>query len=183
MGVITTTRRIERFGRATPPTCKYWVAGRCNRNPCRFSHSLPTSPSNVYYNPNTTYIHSKKPTICAPKAVQKPANHKPKAVVSVEKPTKCQAEAMSVEKLIECAPKATSVEKATNCDQKSSLIEKTADVEDAATVAIAPVEKSRSICKYWMTDNCVHGDLCPNLHSWFYGDGFSPLAKLHEHNK
>ncbi|MED6173908.1 hypothetical protein PIB30_064123 [Stylosanthes scabra] len=170
MGVITTTRRIERFGRTTTPTCKYWVAGRCNRNPCRFSHSLPTSPSNVYYNPNTTYIHSKKPTICAPKPLHKPANHAPKAVVSLEKPTKCQAETMSVEKPIKC-------------EQKDVLIEKTAIVEDLATVAKAPEKKSLNICKYWMTDNCVHGDRCSDLHSWFYGDGFSTLAKLHEHKK
>ncbi|MED6204275.1 hypothetical protein PIB30_007746 [Stylosanthes scabra] len=183
MAVITTTRRTQHFGRTTTPTCKYWLAGRCNRNPCRFSHTLPTSPSNIYYNPYTTYNHSKKPTTCTPKPLQKPPNHAPKALVSVEKPINCRGEAMSVEKVIECGPKAMSVEKATKCEQKPLLIEKTIDVEDAATVAKASVEKSRSICKYWMTDNCVHGDLCPDLHSWFYGDGFSPLAKLHEHNK
>ncbi|MED6204281.1 hypothetical protein PIB30_007752 [Stylosanthes scabra] len=145
MAVITTTRRTECFGRATLPTCKYWLAGRCNRNPCRFSHTLPTSPSNVYYNPYTTYNHSKKPTTCTPKPVLKPANHAPKALVSLEKPTKCQAEAMSVEKpikcesealsaekLIECGPKVMSVEKATKCEQKSSLMEKTINVEDVA---------------------------------------------------
>ncbi|RYR59682.1 hypothetical protein Ahy_A05g025600 [Arachis hypogaea] len=34
-----------------------------------------------------------------------------------------------------------------------------------------------------MTDNSVHGYLCQNLHSWFYGDEFTTLAKLHEHKK
>ncbi|XLV01643.1 hypothetical protein S245_015980, partial [Arachis hypogaea] len=66
------------------------------------------------------------------------------------------------------------------CEQTAVLIEKTKDV---APVAMAPVEESRSICKYWMTDNSVHGYLCQNLHSWFYGDEFTTLAKLHEHKK
>ncbi|XP_015950262.1 zinc finger CCCH domain-containing protein 48 [Arachis duranensis] len=184
MAVITTTRRSERFRRTTPPTCKYWLAGRCNRNPCRFSHSSPTLPSNAYYNGNTTYKHSKQPTNCASKTLEKPANRAPMAVVSVEKPTKCEPMAMSDEKITVCGLEAVSVEEPTKCVQKAVLIEKTADVEDVDTViAEAPVEKSRSICKYWMTDTCVHGDLCQNLHSWFYGDGFSTLARLHEHKK
>ncbi|XP_057762700.1 zinc finger CCCH domain-containing protein 48-like [Arachis stenosperma] len=166
MAVITTTRRTELLGRTTSPTCKYWLAGRCNRNPCRFSHKLPTLSSNVYYK-HSKKPHScvekmnsssvKKPTNCAPKAVKKPANCALKAVVSAEKPTKCE--------------------------QKAVVIEKIENVEDVAAIAMASVEKSRSICKYWMTDNCVHGDLCQNLHSWFYGDGFTTLAKLYEHKK
>ncbi|XLU44649.1 hypothetical protein S245_039463 [Arachis hypogaea] len=184
MAVITTTRRTERFRPTTRPTCKYWQAGRCNRNPCQFSHSLPTSPSNVYYNANTTYKHSKKPDSsvekmasssakkainCAPKDFKKPENCALKAVEC-----RPEAEAISVEKPSKCEGK---------CEEKAVLIEKTADVEDVATAAKASVDKSRSICKSWMTDNCVDGDLCQNLHSWFYGDGFSTLAKLHEHNK
>ncbi|XLR10150.1 hypothetical protein S83_038088 [Arachis hypogaea] len=74
-----------------------------------------------------------------------------------------------------------SVEMPTQCEQKAISIEKTESVEEVATVAKSPMEKSCSICKYWMTDNCVHGDLCQSLHSWFYGDGFTTLAKLHEH--
>ncbi|XLR53109.1 hypothetical protein HN51_021368 [Arachis hypogaea] len=180
MAIITTTKRSERFRRTTPPTCKYWQAGRCNRNPCQFSHSLPTSPSNVYYNANTTYKHSKMASSSAKKAFKKPENcalraveYRPEAM-SVEKPTKCEQKAVAdVEDVATVA----------KCEQKVVLIEKTADVEDVTTVAKASVGKSRNICKDWMTDNCVHGDLCQNLHSWFYGDGFSTLAKLHEHNK
>ncbi|XLR56984.1 hypothetical protein HN51_011286 [Arachis hypogaea] len=106
---------------------------------------------------------AKKPINCTPKAFKKPENYALKAVD-------------------ECRPEAISVEKPSKCEQKAVLIEKTADVEDVVTVAEACVDKSRSICKDWMTDNCVHGELCQNLHSWFYGDGFSTLAKLHEHN-
>ncbi|MED6145328.1 hypothetical protein PIB30_024081 [Stylosanthes scabra] len=42
---------------------------------------------------------------------------------------------------------------------------------------------SHSICRHWVNGNCVHGEKCRNLHSWFYGDGFSTLAKLQEHKK
>ncbi|XLU44605.1 hypothetical protein S245_039419 [Arachis hypogaea] len=178
MAIITTTKRTERLRRTTPPTCKYWLAGRCNRNPCGFSHSLPTSPSNVYYNANTTYKYSKKPDSSVEKiassSAKKAINCTPKAF---KKPENCALKA------VECRPEAISVEKPSKCEEKAVLIEKTADVEDVATVAKASVDKSHSICKSWMTDNCVDGDLCQNLHSWFYGDGFSTLAKLHEHNK
>ncbi|XP_028781394.1 zinc finger CCCH domain-containing protein 48-like [Neltuma alba] len=40
---------------------------------------------------------------------------------------------------------------------------------------------SPQICKYWINGNCVHGDRCWNLHSWFQGDGLSVLTKLHQH--
>ncbi|XLR24250.1 hypothetical protein HN51_070748, partial [Arachis hypogaea] len=125
---------------------------------------LPTSPSNVYYNANTTYKHSKKPDLSVEKMASSSAkkainNCAPKAF---KKPENCALKA------VECRPEAISVEKPRKCEKKAVLIEKNADVEDVATVAKASVDKSRSICKYWMTDNCVHGDLCQNLHSWFY---------------
>ncbi|XP_016182964.1 zinc finger CCCH domain-containing protein 48 [Arachis ipaensis] len=177
MAIITTTRRTERFSGTTPPTCKYWLAGRCNRNPCKFLHSLSTLPSNVH-NANMTYMHSKNPHLSAEKmassSVKKPTNCAPKAF---KKPANC------ARKAVECGSEAMSVEKPTQCEQMDISIEKTESVEEVATVAKSPMEKSRSICKYWMTDNCVHGDLCQNLHSWFYGDGFTTLAKLHEHKK
>lgn len=36
-------QRLGGFNQANNNTvvCKYWLAGRCTRNPCRFSHSLP----------------------------------------------------------------------------------------------------------------------------------------------
>ncbi|XLS91725.1 hypothetical protein HN51_067733, partial [Arachis hypogaea] len=132
MAVITTTRRTERFRRTTPPTCKYWLAGRCNRNPCRFSYSLPTSPSNVYYKANTTYKHSKKSDLplekMASSSAKKAINCAPKAF---KKPEICALKA------VECRPEAISIEKPSKCEQKAVLIEKTADVEDVATVAKA----------------------------------------------
>uniref|UniRef100_A0A5B7CBV0 Putative zinc finger CCCH domain-containing protein 48-like isoform X1 n=1 Tax=Davidia involucrata TaxID=16924 RepID=A0A5B7CBV0_DAVIN len=39
------------------------------------------------------------------------------------------------------------------------------------------------VCKYWISGNCVQGDKCQDLHSWFCGNGFSMLANLVGHNK
>lgn len=44
-------------------------------------------------------------------------------------------------------------------------------------------EPKKQLCKYWVTGNCVYGDQCKNLHSWYYGDGFTMLAKLKGHTK
>ncbi|KAK4411344.1 Zinc finger CCCH domain-containing protein 17 [Sesamum angolense] len=38
-------------------------------------------------------------------------------------------------------------------------------------------------CKYWVTGNCVQGDKCKDLHSWFSGSGFTLLRKLEGHTK
>ncbi|KAL8103386.1 hypothetical protein AgCh_027815 [Apium graveolens] len=44
-------------------------------------------------------------------------------------------------------------------------------------------EPKKQLCEYWITGNCVYGDRCKNLHSWYYGDGFTMLAKLEGHTK
>ncbi|XP_061341186.1 zinc finger CCCH domain-containing protein 48-like isoform X2 [Gastrolobium bilobum] len=128
-------RRTERI---SGTTCVYWLAGRCNRNPCRFLHSETPSPSTVYYNDNTDYSYPKKPKYNS--------NTTP------------------------------------NYDSKAELIRKSED-GDGTSIPEASQKLSRSVCTYWMNGNCVHGDQCCNLHSWFYGDGISALAKLHEHKK
>ena len=68
-------------------------------------------------------------------------------------------------------------------NSKTVLARKSTDGEKETCVVQAPKKSSPSICKYWINSNCVHGDSCRNLHSWFYGDGFSMLTKLHEHKK
>ena len=40
--------------------CVYKLAGRCNRNLCRFLHRETPSPSNAYYNANTAYKYTRK---------------------------------------------------------------------------------------------------------------------------
>lgn len=42
---------------------------------------------------------------------------------------------------------------------------------------------SSQICKYWMNGNCVYGDRCWNLHSWFHSEHLSVLTRLNQHKK
>ncbi|KAI6705978.1 hypothetical protein NL676_008940 [Syzygium grande] len=39
------------------------------------------------------------------------------------------------------------------------------------------------VCHYWMSGNCVKGNTCPFLHSWYHGVDFAMLAKLDGHKK
>ncbi|KAL8495281.1 hypothetical protein ACS0TY_019434 [Phlomoides rotata] len=57
--------------------------------------------------------------------------------------------------------------------------------KSSITHAQLKVEKSSQPlqCKNWVTGNCVHGDKCKYLHSWFCGSGFTMLAKLEGHTE
>ncbi|XP_056161920.1 zinc finger CCCH domain-containing protein 48-like [Syzygium oleosum] len=46
-----------------------------------------------------------------------------------------------------------------------------------------PQKPQEKVCNYWMSDNCVKGNACPFLHSWFHGIDFALLAKLEGHKK
>ncbi|XP_068490086.1 zinc finger CCCH domain-containing protein 48-like [Phaseolus vulgaris] len=63
---------------------------------------------------------------------------------------------------------------------KKKLVRKRGDGTNVVKVS---KKSSTSICKYWTNNNCVYGEQCPHLHSWFQGDGFSTLKKLHQHKK
>ncbi|KAL5158445.1 Zinc finger CCCH domain-containing protein 48 [Glycine soja] len=66
---------------------------------------------------------------------------------------------------------------------KKALLGDNGDRGDATRVTKAFKKSSPRICKYWINNNCVHGEQCLYLHSWFRGDGFSTVTKLHEHKK
>ncbi|KAL3739814.1 hypothetical protein ACJRO7_021132 [Eucalyptus globulus] len=46
-----------------------------------------------------------------------------------------------------------------------------------------PQTPQEKVCRYWISGNCVKGDACPFLHSWFQGVDFAMLAKLEGHKK
>jgi len=46
-----------------------------------------------------------------------------------------------------------------------------------------PLKPQEKLCNFWITGNCVKGDACPFLHSWFHGVDFAMLAKLEGHKK
>ncbi|XP_004510869.1 zinc finger CCCH domain-containing protein 17-like [Cicer arietinum] len=128
--------------RVIPKPCHYWLAGRCNRNPCRFLHEATPHTFTASCNVNAGYHSSRK-------------RH---SSSESEKPL----------------PKRNS---------KTVLIRKSGDGGDRTPVAEASQKPSPIICKYWMDENCVYGDHCRYLHSWFYGDALSTLTKLQGHKK
>ncbi|XP_061344110.1 zinc finger CCCH domain-containing protein 48-like [Gastrolobium bilobum] len=132
-------RRTER---TVGTTCAYWLAGRCNRNPCRFLHGetpVPV-PSAPYYKAKNAYCYMKPNS---------------------------------------------SYEKIPRYKSRRVYVRNNDDGGDGTNVTVASQSKSpsQSICRYWMKDNCAHGDQCQNLHSWFYGDRLSKVANLQEHEK
>lgn len=44
-------------------------------------------------------------------------------------------------------------------------------------------QSTKKVCKFWAARNCVKGDCCPYMHSWFYGDDVTMLAKLQGQQK
>ncbi|XP_017243634.1 zinc finger CCCH domain-containing protein 48 [Daucus carota subsp. sativus] len=68
--------------------------------------------------------------------------------------------------------------------KKPFLVGQSAQTSEVKDVTKRPnKEPKKQLCKYWVTGDCVYGDKCKNLHSWYYGDGFTMLAKLEGHTK
>lgn len=136
--------------------CKYWVAGRCNRNPCRFLHQEPQPKQNQKGgNPNPN-----------PKKTWKNPNY-----VNISN----QAGAVSSD----CKRNDAVNSKSKECEvtRKEILIERSESIVEKIPKALP------MLCQYWVTGDCVHGDNCKDLHSWFCGSRFSLLAKLEGHKK
>lgn len=113
--------------------CTYWLAGRCNRNPCRFLHmDLPQ------YN-----------------GVQ----NQPKQAHSLP-----------------------NVQPVNGFTYSSKIISGSARVERERKDAVF-LKSQDSVCQYWASGNCVKGDGCRFLHSWFQGSDFTLLTKLEGHKK
>jgi len=54
---------------------------------------------------------------------------------------------------------------------------------DDSSIEKNPRTPQEKVCRYWISGNCVKGDACPFLHSWFQGVDFAMLAKLEGHKK
>uniref|UniRef100_UPI001CB9413A zinc finger CCCH domain-containing protein 48-like n=1 Tax=Erigeron canadensis TaxID=72917 RepID=UPI001CB9413A len=93
---------IARNYTVKPVVCKYWLEGRCTRNPCKFLHPVRAKVDNLkskyaWKNPSTTLLEvSKNKENCdynytAPKKQQKVAASKPNTVESqsIEKVRNC----------------------------------------------------------------------------------------------
>ncbi|KAL3739475.1 hypothetical protein ACJRO7_020829 [Eucalyptus globulus] len=116
--------------------CTFWLAGKCNRNPCRFSHDA-SLPGNVYHR------------------AAKQSSH-----MAEDFPGRKGPESSPVN-----SAGSTSGERSESSTNKN------------------PLKPQEKLCNFWITGNCVKGDACPLLHSWFHGVDFAMLAKLEGHKK
>lgn len=166
--------------------CVYWLSGRCNRDPCRFMHreSPPQTRKTHSASLESHYLKSssrtwKNPNFCTPKngTVLTNGGHGPKRTsgevaqqeVLAKNRRKIDREdqemVITSNGSIHCKRIVQKISEAVECDSKS-------------------VKKTLSkLCKHWVTDNCVHGDKCKDIHSWFCGSGFTMLTKLEGHTK
>lgn len=130
--------------------CKYWLAGRCNRNPCRFLHSHSPNPQ-----PHSQSKPSPQPQ---PKQSGDPnTNYGSKTKSTWRNPNISASENVKV----------------------SSPGVVNSDV----SYGHSSQEAQQKLCQYWVTGNCVRGNKCKDLHSWFSGSGLALLTKLERHNK
>ncbi|CAA0842630.1 Zinc finger CCCH domain-containing protein 63 [Striga hermonthica] len=141
--------------------CTYWLAGRCNKNPCRFLHC--EQKSGQPKSKQSGKVPPRKMTWKNPKL------HSHKTVESNETYTNGTI-----------SKKRSSREVMDDAIKKGSVHHEP---------AIAKSEKSGfeknqlAQCEYWVMGNCVRGDRCKYVHSWFSGSGFTMLAKLEDHTK
>ncbi|KAL3819963.1 hypothetical protein ACJIZ3_005868 [Penstemon smallii] len=167
---IGAERRASAFGRiggvypVKNQVCKYWLQGRCNRNPCMFMHQ-ESPPSNFKHSnspappkfkrPNSSASYDIRPMQSKGKTWVNPNYNCPKN--SATAPTK----------------NGDRLSRTTACSETNTCLQNQQKPPDSQ-----PIQ-----CKYWVTGNCVHGDKCKDLHTWFSGSEFTMLTKLEGHNK
>lgn len=165
--------------------CHFWMLGKCNRNPCRFMHrELP--------HPNVYRRTSKQSNVLADIQSLKSSNQvikyrpskRPNVRNSLASATedggaeyKYTRESFSSGTNIE-ADNVKKIRESSKCSNTSDLTAE-GDASEDKNVN----KSSRKACEDWMSNDCVKGDGCQFLHSWFVGDWFSLLTKLDGHTE
>ncbi|KAL0413058.1 UNVERIFIED_CONTAM: Zinc finger CCCH domain-containing protein 17 [Sesamum radiatum] len=192
---VKAATRVSIFDRvggqpAKTQVCTYWLAGRCNRNPCRFMHRESPPPqsretklappkdvrgmksrkmtwrSPNYNNPETATLSSKKGGMHGSSSGQ---SSRQKVLANTGNENVHMDQEMTIASSgthgdIQAPPKVLTAVRT--------------EPENCSSRKAKPKQ-----CKYWITGNCVHGDKCKDLHSWFSGSGFTLLKKLEGHTK
>ncbi|KAK2652176.1 hypothetical protein Ddye_012032 [Dipteronia dyeriana] len=207
--------------------CYFYTVGRCNRKPCRFVHSKPSSPS--VNHKISKQLHKEKPRKSPSYNIWKNVWVSTESEDRIRKTPKCNGpknslasstgsgesgdkrctlktekicEHKNTPKYIETQnPLASSAGSGESGDKGCTL--KTEKIcEDKNTPKYngtqnplasstgngesgdkSSTQKKEKICEYWVSGDCVKGDNCQFLHSWFRGDGFTLMAKLDGHKK
>jgi hypothetical protein len=149
--------------------CIFWRNGECLRNPCRF-------------------LHSELPVTCTKKGSYTESSNQR------DLPTKNSNYIRAKNKLVLKRSLETTVENSRedsgskDCKGGTSknLALKNGESGSGSTEAV--LMKSEDVCKQnvcqsWVHGNCIDGDKCQSLHSWFHADELSILARLQGHTK
>ncbi|KAF2290405.1 hypothetical protein GH714_012829 [Hevea brasiliensis] len=146
--------------------CRYWMMGKCNRNPCRFMHrELP--PPNVYRRT------SEQPNLLRKEQSIRSPSHGLKNSLALSDGSEVKTAQNSTNHVIKDPPRKRP-------NPGNSLASNSGGGGGNASEE-KTVECSKKACENWMSDKCDKEDGCQFLHSWFYGDWFSTLAKLKGH--
>ena len=193
--------------------CSFWLQGKCSRNPCRFLHTdfLQSKNEEFYgshqqHNSNKLKFTWRNPKQSASKSLtdslsiskiatvsknttvsgsmsSEATNNghlKGKKVLTTETPSSEPNNGdMKYKKVLN--PECPSSEANNGHDVKPK--KKVLTTESPSSVVGSCKSPQQKLCQYWATGNCVHGDKCKDLHSWFSGSGFSLLGKLEMHKK
>ncbi|XP_050218805.1 zinc finger CCCH domain-containing protein 48-like [Mercurialis annua] len=168
--------------------CKYWLAGKCSRNPCKFMHTEVRAPNKVYRRPDyqsnavlEEVKKHKKSFSCGPNN-SLALSHQTRSIsdhVNKNLPGKHNSLALSHQ--------TGSVSDHVNKDllgkqnnMKTNIVSTTVS---GASEDISVKETTEKACVQWMSGTCAKGDGCQFLHTWFCGDWFSMLAKLQGHTQ
>ncbi|XP_065623384.1 zinc finger CCCH domain-containing protein 17-like [Quercus suber] len=167
--------------------CKFWLSGRCLKNPCRFAHSETPDVATIHSPRQTPYYpHSSNALVSntwrrAPRNSQnvqvKVVNHK----YSENVPGKSESDLEDIKKK---SPEL--VESISESSSECSVVENDSILENVVEekpLEHVPKKTTEMVCEFWVQGTCVYGDQCPYLHSWFRGDKFKRLAELQGHNK
>ncbi|KAL0305010.1 UNVERIFIED_CONTAM: Zinc finger CCCH domain-containing protein 48 [Sesamum angustifolium] len=159
--------------------CTYWLAGRCNRNPCRFMHrELPPPQSRetqLAPPKNVCGMQSRKMTWRSPNY-----NNPGTATLSSDKGgmhSSINGQSSRQNILANTANENVRMDQEMTITSLGTHAVRT-EPENCSSQKAKPKQ-----CKYWVTGNCVHGDKCKDLHSWCSGSGFTLLKKLEGHTK
>ncbi|XP_022852459.1 zinc finger CCCH domain-containing protein 48-like [Olea europaea var. sylvestris] len=187
---VSVSNRLE-GGFLKNRVCVYWLSGRCNRNPCRFMHR--ESPPI----PQTKQIHSASPEeshyLKSSRRTWRNTNSStPKNVTLLTNrgagSKRTSGEVSQQEVLAKNERKIDRMDQEMVVTSKESIhcqqtVQKALTTESVESDR-KPVQKIQpNVCKYWVTANCVHGDNCKDIHSWYCGSGFTMLTKLEGHTK
>ncbi|GAB4861144.1 hypothetical protein Ancab_036301 [Ancistrocladus abbreviatus] len=126
-------------------TCKFWLAGNCSRNPCRFLHPQKDAPISR----GKTWKRSSSKDYCSSQRKQK----------------------------------ASSVNLDDECHDSQRKRIRPNDAPIVTNGGSGTQAQGKKICEYWIRGNCVHGEKCLYLHSWYCGDGFTLVTQLEGHKK